>query len=58
MAYKIDADECTGCSACEPVCPVACISDRGDSKRVIDENECTSCGLCAQECPVDCISEG
>ena len=34
MAYKI-ADTCISCGACEPECPVSCIS-QGDSIFVID----------------------
>jgi len=57
MAYRINGDECTACGACEPVCPVECIKEKKDGKRVIDEKECTSCGACASECPTECISE-
>ena len=28
MAYKIIASQCTACSACEPVCPNAAISQK------------------------------
>lgn len=56
MAYKINEAECTACGACEPVCPVDCISAKDDGKRVIDEGECISCGACADVCPVDCIA--
>lgn len=57
MAYRINEDECIACGACEPVCPVSCISEKDNGKRLIDENVCISCGACADECPVSCISE-
>jgi len=57
MAYRINADECTACGSCEPICPVECISEQADGKRKINEDECVSCGACAAECPVECISE-
>ena len=56
MAYKINQDECIGCGACEPVCPVECISELDDGKRIIDASKCIDCGACAGECPVNCIS--
>lgn len=50
MAYFISED-CISCGACEPECPVSCISE-GDIF-VIDEDTCTDCGSCASVCPVD-----
>jgi len=57
MAYRIKQEDCIGCGACEAVCPVTCISEVEDSKRLIDEDACISCGACADTCPVDCIKE-
>ncbi|NLM27894.1 MAG: 4Fe-4S binding protein [Clostridiaceae bacterium] len=51
MAYYIN-DDCISCGACEPECPVNCIS-AGDTKYVIDPEECIECGACADVCPVD-----
>ena len=51
MAYRI-SEECINCGACEPECPVSCITE-GDSIYEIDEDACTDCGSCANVCPVD-----
>jgi NAD-dependent dihydropyrimidine dehydrogenase PreA subunit len=51
MAYVI-TDECISCGACEPECPVGCISE-GEDKYVIDESQCIDCGSCAAVCPVE-----
>jgi formate hydrogenlyase subunit 6/NADH:ubiquinone oxidoreductase subunit I len=57
MAYRIDKENCIACGACEDVCPVSCITEVEDGKRLIDEDVCISCGACADACPVDCIEE-
>ena len=51
MSYKI-LDSCISCGACEPECPVSCIT-AGDDKYVIDPEVCIECGACANVCPVD-----
>jgi len=50
MSYKIN-DDCISCGACQPVCPVDCIS-QSEEKYVIDANTCITCGACATVCPV------
>ncbi|MTV50862.1 4Fe-4S dicluster domain-containing protein [Heliobacillus mobilis] len=57
MAYRINTDDCTACGACEKRCPVFCISERRDGKRLIDESDCINCGACAYICPVECIKK-
>ncbi len=57
MAFRIDDTACIACGACEPVCPVTCISAKEDGRRVINEDECIDCGACAGVCPVECIRE-
>ncbi len=51
MAYKINED-CISCGACEPECPVSCISE-GDNIYIIDGDSCIDCGACASVCPVE-----
>lgn len=51
MAYVIN-EECINCGACEPECPVNCITE-GDGKYVIDAAVCIDCGACNGVCPVD-----
>ncbi|MCL1925464.1 MAG: 4Fe-4S binding protein [Defluviitaleaceae bacterium] len=48
------SDACIACGACEPECPVPCITP-GDIF-VIDPELCIDCGSCAAVCPVDAIS--
>lgn len=55
MAVKIDKDTCTGCGACEEVCPVDAI--KVNDKAVVDEDTCIDCGACVDECPVEAISQ-
>ncbi|NLU51987.1 MAG: 4Fe-4S binding protein [Clostridiaceae bacterium] len=51
MAYFISS-ECISCGACEPECPVSCIS-AGEETYTIDESTCIDCGSCASVCPVE-----
>ena len=55
MAYKINAETCINCGACDSSCPVAAISEANE-KRVIDAAKCIDCGACVGTCPVSAIS--
>ncbi len=54
MKALVDRNECTGCGACEEVCPVEAISVVDDKAVVSDE--CTLCGMCVDACEFDAIS--
>ena len=53
MAHTIN-EECINSGACEPVCPVEAIAEKGEL-RAIDPEKCTDCGACVDQCPVDAI---
>ena len=53
----VDEDNCTGCSACVPFCPVDCIEPVNYEKYNIHIppvqvrfNECIGCQICAKVC--------
>ena len=54
----VDEDNCTGCSACVPFCPVDCIEkvpeDKYDDAPIppvqVRWNECIGCQICARVC--------
>lgn len=57
MSIKIsDKTKCTGCYACQNVCPVDCISMKEDISGfvypVVDNSRCVECKKCERVCPV------
>ena len=51
----VDEDNCTGCQACVPFCPVDCIEVR-ESSIMIDHPVCIDCDLCVEICPIDVLA--
>ena len=54
MGIEIDLEKCTGCGACEPVCPFGAI-EVIDDKAQVGEG-CTLCGACVEACAFDAIT--
>jgi len=56
MIKIIEKADCCGCSACESVCPQACIAMQPDEEGflypVTDVEKCVDCGLCNGVCPI------
>lgn len=57
MVAVVDEDNCTGCLACVPFCPVDCIETVSPDKYDIPIppvqirfNECIGCQICAKVC--------
>lgn len=52
----VPEDACTGCGACQNICPVDAImmkeNEEGFLFPIIDEQRCILCGKCEQTCPV------
>ena len=54
----VDEDNCTGCQACVPFCPVDCIEPVPIDKHTfppippvhVRDNECIGCQICARVC--------
>ena len=50
-ASRVNSERCTGCRACESVCPHRAIRMTGEGA-VSDPAFCQACGFCAAACPV------
>ena len=55
IRYSIDADRCTGCTACVKPCPTDCISGERNEPHLIDQARCIQCGTCLDACPEDAV---
>lgn len=53
---QVDAELCSGCRACLPVCPYKAISFLAE-KKIAEINPvlCVGCGTCVSTCPSGCI---
>ncbi len=53
----VDHDECTGCEACEEICPMDAIEmDDKSIVAVVNLDRCIGCGLCVTVCEFNAMS--
>lgn len=56
MIQISDKTQCCGCTACEEICPVNCISMQTDYEGFqypkADSSKCVGCGACERVCPI------
>ncbi|MDR0952960.1 MAG: Coenzyme F420 hydrogenase/dehydrogenase, beta subunit C-terminal domain [Elusimicrobiota bacterium] len=56
MLNITDKTKCSGCGACQQICPKNCIKMQADSEGFlypkVDNNLCIKCGLCIKICPI------
>lgn len=61
MDHITEYTNCTGCRACEQICPVHAIDMKSQHEGfiypVIDNQKCINCGLCKSSCPSNQIRE-
>jgi heterodisulfide reductase subunit A len=54
----INADHCSGCKSCIPLCPYHAISfNEATGKAEINEALCSGCGTCVASCPSGSITQ-
>ncbi|MGD1995900.1 MAG: NADH-quinone oxidoreductase subunit NuoF [Anaerolineae bacterium] len=55
ITYTIDAEKCTGCTACARQCPQETISGEKKEPHLIDQDLCVKCGVCMDTCRFDAV---
>lgn len=54
---QVNTTKCTGCRACEQICPLGCITmannEEGFLIPKVDEHKCNGCGQCLKICNMD-----
>lgn len=60
MKAHVTDKNCTGCLACQSICPrhaITCDTSTGFIRPVVDETVCVNCGLCLRGCPKEAALE-
>ncbi len=53
----VDQDLCTGCQACEDICPMDAIEmDEANTVATVDIDRCIGCGLCVTVCEFEAMA--
>ena len=55
ITFTIDAENCTGCTACAKVCPTEAISGVRKEVHKLDQDKCIKCGECLNTCKFNAV---
>jgi len=55
IEYHIDAEKCTGCTACARICPTKAASGEKKQPHKIDQAKCIKCGACVEACRFNAV---
>jgi len=58
IEFSIDAEACTGCTACSRACPIDAIAGEKKGPHRIDPLVCIHCGSCRSACKFDAVKMG
>jgi len=53
---RIDAEKCTGCGLCFPVCRFDALAENDMGRVSVDSFSCEGCGVCFHVCPVQAVT--
>jgi NADH-quinone oxidoreductase subunit F len=57
VTYRINAENCTGCTLCARKCPVEAIRGNKKEAHVIDTEKCIRCGHCFDACKFNAVEK-
>jgi len=55
ITFHVEADACTGCTACKKACPTDCITGSKGVAHEIVLDDCIKCGSCREVCPTGAV---
>jgi NADH-quinone oxidoreductase subunit F len=58
VRYSISMESCTGCGACQKICPAGAIEGKKKEPHHIEAERCSKCGSCRDVCPAQAVSIG
>ncbi len=55
VSYRIEGEECTGCTLCLKECPTGAVTGEAKKAHTIDGEKCIKCGICHDVCKFNAV---